>query len=277
MVLNNPPNDRGKADGGPCYRCIFPKPPPAESVTACGEGGILGPVVGVMGVLMALEAIKMIARTGKGPGGDAFGGLSGKTDDMPSMLLFSAYNSPPFRSVRLRGRRARCIACSDAPTITREALVSGSLDYVVFCGIKNQVALLDECERVNAEDVLRAKQAGKKFLILDVRDKIQFDMCHVNGSINIPYSQIESTPSAREGQDCENRSVEVLSDALLPIHSQSGNSSIYVLCRFGNDSQFAVRKMKQLGFDNKGKRWIGDVKGGLKSWKRDIDPSWPEY
>jgi len=61
MVLNNPPSTSHQEAGGPCYRCIFPKPPPIESVVSCGDGGILGPVVGVIGVLMALEAIKLIA------------------------------------------------------------------------------------------------------------------------------------------------------------------------------------------------------------------------
>ena len=59
MVLNNPPLPAGDPKGGPCYRCIFPKPPPPESVVSCGDGGILGPVVGVMGVLQALEAIRV--------------------------------------------------------------------------------------------------------------------------------------------------------------------------------------------------------------------------
>jgi adenylyltransferase/sulfurtransferase len=60
IVLNSPPLPAGDASGGPCYRCVFPKPPPAESVVSCGDGGILGPVVGTMGVLQALEAVKLI-------------------------------------------------------------------------------------------------------------------------------------------------------------------------------------------------------------------------
>ncbi|KAL9116732.1 MAG: hypothetical protein Q9187_006738 [Circinaria calcarea] len=274
MVLNNPPNNHGKADGGPCYRCVFPKPPPAESVVACGEGGILGPVVGVMGVLMALEAIKIIASTNKTVEGNIAGGLSG---DTPSMLLFSAYNNPPFRSVRLRGKRARCIACSDAATITKEALASGSLDYAVFCGIKKQIAVLDESERVKVKDVLESKHNGKAPIILDVRDATQFDICHIDGSINVPYSLIESAFRARQNKDSEDQSLGALCNALSQPQTRPGDISIYCLCRFGNDSQLAVRRLKQLGFDSDGKRWIGDVKGGLSSWKRDVDPSWPEY
>ncbi|EHK50419.1 hypothetical protein TRIATDRAFT_297199, partial [Trichoderma atroviride IMI 206040] len=82
IVLNNPP---GK---GPCYRCVFPKPPPPESVVGCGEGGIIGPVVGTMGVLQALEAIKLIVR------GDHLnkGGINGEVEDVKQvgLLLFSA-------------------------------------------------------------------------------------------------------------------------------------------------------------------------------------------
>ena len=277
MVLNNPLNNHGNANGGPCYRCVFPKPPPAESVIACGEGGILGPVVGVMGVLMALEAIKIIASTNKTVGENAPGGLSGTTGDTPSMLLFSAHNNPPFRTVRLLGKRARCIACSDAATITKESLASGSLDYTVFCGINKQIAVLDESERVKAKDVLESNHNGKIPLILDVRDATQFGICHIDGSINVPYSLIESASRARQDQDSEDRSLGALRDALSQSETRSEDSSIYVLCRFGNDSQLAVRKLKQLGFDNDGRRRIEDVKGGLLSWKRDVDPSWPEY
>jgi adenylyltransferase/sulfurtransferase len=123
MVLNNPPLPPGDTSGGPCYRCVFPKPPPPESVVSCGDGGILGPVVGVMGVLQALEAIKVLTlRSAAAPA------------DPPSLLLFSAYSNPMFRSIRLRTRKAKCAACSAHATVTPEALQSGSLDYVQFCG-----------------------------------------------------------------------------------------------------------------------------------------------
>ena len=124
MVLNNPPLPPGDPNGGPCYRCVFPKPPPPESVVSCGDGGILGPVVGVMGVLQALEAIKVI--TQKTP--------IEASADPPSLLIFSAYSNPMFRSIRLRSRKAKCASCSAHATVTKQALESGSLDYVHFCG-----------------------------------------------------------------------------------------------------------------------------------------------
>jgi adenylyltransferase/sulfurtransferase len=118
MVLNNPPLPPGVSGGGPCYRCVFPKPPPPESVVSCGDGGILGPVVGVMGVLQALEAIKVITQQPS----------PGTAPEPPSLLIFSTYSQPMFRSIRLRSRKPKCAACSSQATISAEALQNGSLD-----------------------------------------------------------------------------------------------------------------------------------------------------
>ena len=137
IVLNSPPLAAGDSAGGPCYRCVFPKPPPAESVVSCGDGGILGPVVGVMGVLQAVEAIKLIV-AGKLTHGLEKNDVDGESSPA-SMLLFSSNNSQPFRCVRLRSRRLACFACSKDSGLTLEGLRSGSLDYVLFCGLASPV------------------------------------------------------------------------------------------------------------------------------------------
>ncbi len=100
MTLNSPPKVSGDSAGGPCYRCIFPKPPPAESVISCGDGGILGPVVGVMGVLQALEAIKLLT-SGRNQAVKVASSLphSPERSETPSLLLFSAYGAPSFRRI----------------------------------------------------------------------------------------------------------------------------------------------------------------------------------
>jgi adenylyltransferase and sulfurtransferase len=120
--------------GGPCYRCIFPNPPPPESVLSCGEGGILGPgtltysllltiVVGVIGVMQALEVMKIIIR----------GPLENqeKGDWRPSMTMFAAFDTPQWRSFRLRPRKRMCVACGDTPSITHETIQDG--DYESLC------------------------------------------------------------------------------------------------------------------------------------------------
>ena len=278
MVLNGPSLKDG-ALTGPCYRCVFPNPPPAESVVSCGDGGILGPVVGVMGVLMALEAIKIIAA-----GREKMSARDPLIDDQPRMMLFSAYGMPPFRSVRLRGKRPGCAACSSMPTITTESFNSGSLDYATFCGISMPANILTEEERLSPQVLERYMQdQQRRPVLLDVREKVQFDICHLDGSINIPYSTVEQLQLP--GNACEtnpNQTLDHNPAATIPrlpatLLDLPSGQSISVVCRYGNDSQLAVKKFKDLGLDEKGKRWLGDLKGGLYAWKRDVDPEWPDY
>jgi adenylyltransferase/sulfurtransferase len=120
---------------GPCYRCLFPKPPSTGATPTCEETGIVGAVTGVIGSLQALEAIKIIV------------GLQGKKtcslairvrrvderceDGPPSMLVYSALGTPPFRSIKLRKRRASCPACG---TEGQKVGKIEGIDYVQFCG-----------------------------------------------------------------------------------------------------------------------------------------------
>lgn len=254
IVLNNPPLPPGSPlGGGPCYRCVFPKPPPADSVLSCGEGGILGPVVGLMGVLQALEAIKVL--TAK-PVED----YSSPTFEppKPTMLMFSAYSTPPFRSVRLRSRRADCAVCSSQGTITQHSLTSGSLDYVAFCGRTVPVNVLPPAARVSAKQFAGLPRDGSNTLI-DVRDETQFAMCALRGSVNVPW-----TGSAEAWIEAALQRPEV----------RSGNQAFYVVCRLGNDSQLAAKALIENQMAPKGVRHID---GGFKAWREAVDPGWPEY
>lgn len=273
IVLNSPPRPAGDASGGPCYRCIFPKPPPADSVLSCGEGGILGPVVGVMGVLQALEAIKVLtAKTNASAQTNCTGG-----QEVPraTMLIFSAYSTPQFRSVRMRARHHTCAACSTNATITTSQLSDGGLDYAAFCGLTHPVNLLPSTSRVSASDFARLPRDGSNVLI-DVRDDTQYAMCALRGSINVPWpgSKEKWLQSARE------------KGALSPY---TENKDLYVVCRFGNDSQLAVRAIEEQLHDastpdSMGTRGPGgahirirDIKGGFRAWREEVDPDWPEY
>ncbi|KAL5345604.1 hypothetical protein ACLOAV_009358 [Pseudogymnoascus australis] len=265
MILNYPAAPQGSTSGGPCYRCIFPKPPPANQVVSCGDGGILGPVVGVMGVLQAVEAIKLITAGLK---------VSHTSDDAelqeskvlpsPSLLLFSANSPSPFRTVRLRQRRPDCFACSAQAGLTPESLTSGSLDYVAFCGSAAPVNILSDEEQISAGQYSELRNGGskKEHVLLDVREKVQFDICHVGGSINVPFSKLQGNLDTTY--------------PWLP-ETSPADAPIYVLCRLGNDSQVITKKLKESGLGDNGKRPILDIKGGLRAWKKDVDSSWPEY
>lgn len=202
IVLNNPPGPgrpgvsqpQVQAEKGPCYRCVFPRPPPPEMVRGCSEIGILGPVVGVIGTLMAGEAIKIIAAgqhqqqqhlhptdlsssvtvadavAGAEADGNAYETTRTKTRiQTPShtMLLYNTYASDPrsmFRTITLRGRRKDCLACGDdddalakkgLSRITADTIAQGRLDYQAFCGVaEDDVRLLDEKRRVGAREFL---------------------------------------------------------------------------------------------------------------------------
>ncbi|KAF5677603.1 molybdenum cofactor biosynthetic enzyme [Fusarium heterosporum] len=246
IVLNNPP---GK---GPCYRCVFPTPPPPDSVVGCGEGGIIGPVVGTMGVLQALEAIKLITR------GDLE--IHGEVKT-PMLLLFSGTADTPFRSVRMRGKRKICLACGDENGLTLEELRS-SMDYVQFCGIRPPVQLLKPDERVTPKEYeALSNSENKEVLLVDVREKEHFDLCNISGSVNIPISRFMSArgEAMPEGWPSD----------------LSPSTPVYCVCRVGNDSQIAAQKLKDLGLGNNGERFIGDISGGIKSWKSTVDPTVP--
>ncbi|KAM0522505.1 hypothetical protein ACHAPE_002096 [Trichoderma viride] len=255
IVLNNPP---GK---GPCYRCVFPKPPPPESVVGCGEGGIIGPVVGTMGVLQALEAIKLIVKGDHLKKGETNG--DGGDVKQVGLLLFSAMGDVPFRTVRMRGKKKGCFTCSgDGTALTLNELRT-SMDYVQFCGVNQPVKLLQPEERISVAEYERISQEHKSYLLLDVREKEHFGVCNIKGSINVPISRF----TAHRGQGSD------LTD-LIP-GDIAPDAPIYIVCRVGNDSQIAAKKLKDLGVDRNGERFVGDILGGLKAWKETVDPSLP--
>ncbi|KAL2004651.1 hypothetical protein VTN00DRAFT_3179 [Thermoascus crustaceus] len=279
MVLNNPPRPPGDKSGGPCYRCVFPKPPPADSVVSCADGGILGPVVGTMGVLQALEAIKVITTQQNDNSANSNVSL-----DPPFLHIFSAYSTPLFRTIRLRSRRPNCAACSANATVSLESLRSGSTDYVLLCGSTTPTALLSPNERITPEEYQKKHaepvSPSKRHTVIDVREKVQFDICSLENSINIPISKIISSAPPRPQEEATTHpQAQPPMPAWLPpdIASPESKDPIYVVCRLGNDSQVAVKRLKELGLDRGGERFIGDIRGGFRAWREEVDPDWPEY
>lgn len=212
-----------------------------------------------MGVLQALEAIKLIAS-----GKLTSDGNEGKKD--ASMLLFSSNSSTPFRSVKLRSRRPNCFACSKEAGLTSESLRSGSLDYVLFCGLTTPVNILVPEERIEPKKYEEFQEKGTAHLLVDVREQVQFDICNIEGSVNVPFSSFQGSRATN---------VEGEKPSWIP-ETLPADAPIYLICRLGNDSQVVARKLKENGLNENG-RYIGDIKGGLKAWKEQVDGSWPEY
>ncbi|EQL31153.1 hypothetical protein RJZ56_006458 [Blastomyces dermatitidis] len=319
MVLNYPPQKPAEKPsasstnnspstttiGGPCYRCVFPKPPPAASVTSCADGGIIGPVVGLMGVLQALETIRILTQTTT---------TTATPTTPPTLHLFSAFSNPPFRSIRLRPRRRNCAACSPtAGTITLDSLRSGLMDYVQFCGgVVGPQALLGVEERISAREYWRryreqlqaeaeaeeeVKVEREEPILIDVREAVQFGLGALEGSVNIPMSLILSSSSSSSSsstvQSNSNSTAESAANGTHPTSNKATTTlpswypsslldanptrPIHVVCRLGNDSQVAVRKLKELGVDRGGERWVGDIRGGLRAWRDEVEAEFPDY
>jgi adenylyltransferase/sulfurtransferase len=249
-----------------------------------------------MGVLQALETIKVITMASSKLESNGDANDLGDSVDRPSLHIFSAYSTPPFRTIRLRSRRANCAVCSDQGSVTLDSLRNGSTDYVQFCGSANPPQLLSPEERISAVEYqplhLRSAMSPatgpasklpshhsptQPFTLIDVRDKVQFDICNLENSINVPISTILTEKKKEEASNEESKDIHWPSWLPPDVAAADSRSPIYVVCRLGNDSQLAVRKLKELGLDQGGKRFIGDIRGGFKAWKAEVDPEWPEY
>ncbi len=158
-------------EGGPCYRCLYPEPPPPGLVPSCAEGGVLGILPAVIGSIQATEAVKIIL--GKGES------LSGR------LLLYDAL-SMRFRELKLR-RNPDCPVCGDHPTI-RELI-----DYQEFCGIPQQAREEAEQERLPEMTPANLKarlDQGEKLFVLDVREPHEFEIASIPGSTLIPLGTL---------------------------------------------------------------------------------------
>ena len=143
-------------EAGPCYRCIYPEPPPPNTVPSCAEGGVLGVLPGVVGTLQATEAIKLLTGIGDT--------LAGR------LLLFDAL-SMTFRVMKLRRR------CEEHAPITR------LIDYEEFC---NPVSQRD----ITPEELSRKIAAGEDILLVDVREPHEWNAGHIEGALHIPMNQV---------------------------------------------------------------------------------------
>lgn len=200
------------ANHGPCYRCFHPVPPPPDSVTSCSDGGVIGPVIGLLGVSMAIETIKVLT-------------FYTKDNFAPFLAQFLAYPQQLMRSFKMRPRRADCKVCSATATITKDSIVSGAIDYIAYCGVST-VDPLPDSMRKQPQDFHRSKNT----VLIDVRPKEQYDITKLLDSLNIPWDQFRKRDAFNEIPDKD--------------------TEVVVVCRYGNDSQRAVHKLDEMGYTN---------------------------
>jgi len=154
---------------GPCYRCLYPEPPPPGLVPSCAEGGVLGVLPGIVGAVQANETIKLIM--GKGEL------LKGR------LLVFDALKMK-FRELKLR-KNPDCPVCGTHPTITK------LIDYYEFCGIRGEEAaqLSVQVPEIEPEELKRKLDAGEDIFILDVREPHEYQICNLRGYL-IPLGEL---------------------------------------------------------------------------------------
>lgn len=226
---------------GPCYRCLFPVASPDEMVQSCGEAGILGPVVGLIGVLQALEAIKLLVRDAKPI--TSTDSIS-KTTYRPTLTLFSASDDVPWRTIKLRSRKVECVSCGKNSTITFETLkreYASTQVRTALCEVNNTTTL---CNNYRIDAPQLATFGGT---IIDIRDATQYAIASIPGSQNVP--------------------LETLSN--YHIHD---DADIILVCRHGIDSQKAAMTL----ISRFPRADIKDLRGGLSAYAQ-FDETFPVY
>ncbi len=168
------------APDGPCYRCLYPEPPPPGLVPSCAEGGVLGILPGLIGVIQATEAIKLILGTGSP--------LIGR------LLLVDALGMK-FRELKLR-KNPDCPVCGAHPTIKT------LIDYEQFCGIRGEETLVNgNVPQIQVEEFKTMLERGEDVFVLDVREPHEYQICNLGGHL-IPLrdlpSRVHELDSSRE-------------------------------------------------------------------------------
>jgi sulfur-carrier protein adenylyltransferase/sulfurtransferase len=228
---------------GPCYRCLYPEPPPPGLVPSCAEGGVLGILPGLVGVIQATEVIKLILGIG---------------DSLAGRLLLVDALGMNFRTLKLR-KNPSCPACG-----THE--IKELIDYDQFCGIAppssvgplevardkavSDLPVVDGIPQISVQELKRKLDAKENVFVLDVREPHEYQIVNLGAPL-IPVG------------DIERRAVEL---------ADKKHSEIVVHCKSGARSQRAALALKQAGFTN-----VSNMTGGILAWADKIDPSMPKY
>jgi adenylyltransferase/sulfurtransferase len=200
--------------GGPCYRCLYPEPPPSGLVPSCAEGGVLGILPGTIGLVQATEAVKLILGVGES--------LVGR------LLLYDAL-AMRFRELKLR-RNVECPVCGDNPSIHE------LIDYHQFCGVPNPAEVAPVAEQqagymsdteIDAVALKARLDRGDKFQFIDVREPNEYQIASIPGAKLIP-----------------------LGDVPKRVGELDPNTEVIVHCKMGGRSAKAADFLRQSGFKN---------------------------
>ncbi len=212
---------------GPNYRDLYPEPPPPGLVPSCAEGGVLGILPGIIGVIQATETVKILTGIGTT--------LSGR------LLLYDALTMR-FRELKLRRN-------PQTPPITQ------LIDYQEFCGMPqvNEAPTSDDIVEITPAELKARMDAGKDFVLIDVRNPNEYDICKIAGSHLVPLPDIEQ------------------GSGLDQVRAVLNGSELIVHCKSGIRSAKALRALKAEGIEGL------NLQGGILAWGDAYDPSVPKY
>ncbi len=209
---------------GPCYRCLYPEPPPPDEVLSCAVAGVFGVVPGIMGSIQAAETINL---------------LLGKGSNLLGRLIVFDGAKMKFAEFKLK-KSPDCVICGSKPTI------KSLIDYEAFCGIGE--------ERVQGQETTPATlkkwiDEGRGVVLLDVREPLEYEICHIEGSKLIPLGQLRER-----------------------VYELDRSKSLVVYCHVGIRSAAAVELLSDVGFKH-----VKNLKGGITAWADQVDHSMPKY
>ena len=225
------------ADDAPCYRCLYPEPPPPGMVPSCAEGGVLGVLCASIGSIQVNEAIKLLI----GAGEPAIGKL----------VIYDALELE-WRKLKVR-KDPSCALCGENPTVT------GLIDYDAFCGAISEEAAdaaVDATISVTQlASLLKEREEGSRdFVLVDVREPAEAEINHIPGAVLIP-----------KGEFLNGNALGLLP----PVDS---GKQVVLHCKSGVRSAEVLAIVKGAGYDD-----AVHVGGGVVAWVNQIDPSQPSY
>ncbi|KAK7195316.1 molybdopterin synthase sulfurylase-like protein [Novymonas esmeraldas] len=281
--------------GGPCYRCLFPQPPPPETVGSCNDSGVMGPLPGMIGCLQALEVLKVATGVGET--------LSGR------LFLFNGLRFTS-RIVQLRARQPHCAACGAAARMDTTALAdlaaSTRPEYVASSCSVSPAARLGAGAVCSAVEFASARCAADhhRSVTLDVRMRPQYDMAHLPDSVNVPYRTLQQW---RRAGTLMAQLADALEKALPPTSDCAPDGAtataatptatvVYVVCRRGINSVHAVALIHAAlqeavaaaetpddavavttAAARLRRHTFRSVTGGLNAYHREAEPAFPYY
>lgn len=224
-------------EGAPCYRCLYPEPPPPGMVPSCAEGGVLGVLCASIGSIQVNEAIKMLAGIG---------------DPLVGKLMIYDALEMEYRKLKVR-KDPNCALCGENPTVT------GLIDYDYFCGnISDEAADAAADSTISVkqlEQMIGEREAGERdFVIIDVREPNEYEINRIPTSTLIPKGEFLN------------------GNALGLLPSVDSGTQVVLHCKSGVRSAEALAVLKGAGYDD-----AVHVGGGVVAWVNQIDPSQPSY